>query len=81
KGHLKITCWIEGDLRCFSIEDNGCGISDEKLKEIQSKKSNSIGITNVDSRIKLVYGNEYGIEIESVIGEGTRISIVLPLYS
>lgn len=81
KGFLKVTCWIEDYFRYFSIEDNGCGITSERLKEIQSKNSNSIGISNVDSRIKLVYGNEYGVEIKSAIGEGTQIFIRLPLLT
>lgn len=80
-GQLVITGWIEAGLRCFTIQDNGCGISAERMAEIQSESSNSIGINNVDSRIKLVYGHENGVKMASVLGEGTKVTIVLPLYS
>lgn len=78
-GLLKITGWIDGDLRYYSIEDNGSGIELEKLTEINTNNSASIGINNVNNRIKLVYGNDYGVHIESVLGLGTKIIICLPL--
>lgn len=65
------------------VKDNGCGISAEKLKELQEslqnikneEAGNSIGIENVNSRIKLYYGNEYGMKIESIAGEGTTVTL------
>ncbi|MCR4579675.1 MAG: sensor histidine kinase [Treponema sp.] len=65
------------------VKDNGCGIEEEKLAQLQEKldsgkndeHSMSIGIENVNSRIKLFYGNEYGMKIESKVGEGTSVTL------
>lgn len=78
-GILKIICWIDGNIRYYCVEDNGCGIAIDKLNEINSENSASIGINNVHNRIKLVYGDDYGVSIESAQGKGTKILIRLPL--
>lgn len=68
----------------IEIYDNGIGIDNEKLDEVIEKKENKnhhftgIGINNVDSRIKLIYGNYYGISIKSKLNSGTTITIVIP---
>ncbi len=76
---------FEEDKVKIEIKDNGIGISDDKIKKILSgdnsldKKSfNNIGIKNVNDRIKLTFGNEYGIKIASVLNEYTSIIIVIP---
>lgn len=73
------------------VEDNGVGISKDKLLELQNiikekpsfgismKKEISIGIKNVASRIKTFYGEKYGLTIESREGEGTAFSMRLPI--
>ncbi len=69
----------------FDIKDNGVGIKKDRLVELNNKsykKSNgfsSIGIDNVDDRLKLLYGNNYGISIKGVEGEGTIVTITLPV--
>ena len=68
----------------IEIYDNGIGIDSEKLDEVIEKKEHrnhhfsAIGINNVDSRIKLIYGNNYGINIKSKLNSGTTITIVIP---
>lgn len=70
----------------IEIYDNGIGIDEEKLGEVREKKENKnhhfsgIGINNVDSRIKLIYGNDYGISIKSKLNNGTTIIIIIPKY-
>jgi len=67
----------------ISVKDNGCGISEEKLREIRQKLenknpeqySNSIGMINVNTRIKLFYGEKSGVSIESCLGQGTTVFI------
>lgn len=68
----------QGDDIEFCVEDNGRGIAPERLKEVLAETSSNIGIKNVDKRIKLLYGNRYGIEIESVPELGTRVKLVIP---
>ncbi|WP_322020571.1 sensor histidine kinase [Clostridium butyricum] len=67
------------------VEDNGVGIDEEKIltlnKALHTKQntSKSIGMRNVNQRIKIYYGKEYGVYIESVLKVGTRVIITLPL--
>lgn len=70
----------------FNIYDNGKGIPKEKIGLILSGKYRekgdahfSIGIQNVNKRLKIKYGDNYGIEMESELGEGTNIHIKLPI--
>jgi two-component system sensor histidine kinase YesM len=68
---------IEGE-RHFAVEDNGRGISRDKLREIAAGGQASIGIQNVNKRIKLIYGDGYGVRIDSREGQGTTAIIILP---
>lgn len=74
----------------ITIQDDGAGIPENKLKEINKMlkiseewqldgKEKSIGLQNVNSRIKLAYGEEYGLEIESLYEVGTIVRITIPL--
>ncbi|MNJ57674.1 Sensor histidine kinase YpdA [compost metagenome] len=76
-GWLRIQCKEEGDYSIFSVEDNGCGISEEQLRAISSGECN-VGLMNVNERIKAYYGDEFGLRLESTVGRGTRIVITLP---
>jgi len=72
-----------GDQIIFEVEDNGQGMSAEQLgkllySNIEDNANQGIGIRNVNERIKLYFGHEYGIQIRSEIEEGTCITIVIP---
>ena len=66
---------------------NESGIDEEKLEELNNNlkeknddiDSTHIGIVNVNSRIKLFYGKEYGLSIKSDFGEGTIVTITIPV--
>ncbi|MFJ7975140.1 sensor histidine kinase [Peribacillus sp. NPDC096379] len=67
------------------IEDNGKGISQDKLLAIHTKllagtttSEGSIGLSNVHQRIRLKYGQDYGIQISSIEGEGTIVEVRIP---
>ena len=68
----------------LEVVDNGVGMTEEQIKEIinddDTKYSglNSIGIANVDKRIKMYFGTTYGITINSELDKGTTVSIALP---
>ncbi len=74
----------EGQLKII-VEDNGCGISDERIHEIlqekQSGNAGHIGIHNIRERIHMYFGNEYDIEILSQPELFTRFEMVLPLIT
>lgn len=76
---LRITGWQENDHLFFTVRDNGQGMSTERIAEIMSgDQSASVGISNVHRRLKLMYGEQYGIEVQSTLGMGTTILIRLP---
>ena len=67
------------------VSDNGRGMTDEELHglltslEGEASPDESIGLINVNQRIRLFYGNDYGLHIASKPGKGTQIEILLPL--
>jgi len=61
----------------FLIKDNGNGMPKEMMHQLFSRDSNGVGIKNVDERLKLSYGEEYGLKIFSSTGEGTEILITI----
>ncbi|MNO48204.1 Sensor histidine kinase YpdA [compost metagenome] len=75
---------VEGDI-LFTISDNGCGIEQERLNELLQQEMsnkqtmNSIGIGNVSRRLKLHFGQKYGVSMDSRLGEGTTIRILIPM--
>jgi len=79
-GIIAVKGWIDGDRVMFSVEDNGTGISRERIDGIKSGKVRSTGMANVEKRIKLLYGAHYGIDIYSTEGQGTRIVIQMGTY-
>ena len=88
KGTLEISINQVDETLVIKIEDDGIGMSPEKVEEINryinentssDQKKQSIGIRNVNQRIKLACGNEYGILIESTLERGSCFTINLPL--
>lgn len=68
------------------IQDNGIGIKEEKLKMIldnldseESKGGKMIGIRNIYQRLKLYYGADFDLSIESIEGQGTTIKLLIPM--
>ena len=81
----------EGYNIVLSVEDDGLGIPPEKLKKLQEmlrddsnimvKKSRyGIGLRNTNRRIKLLYGSDYGLTIESEVEERTCVTITFPKH-
>ena len=69
----------------LSVEDNGIGMDTSAINESLSKneldfveKGNSIGLHNINARLKMLYGNTYGMYLESTLGEGTKVFMILP---
>lgn len=84
KGEIRITAAAEQDKLVFRISDNGYGIKPEDLKDLLEKEAKStsgsgVGLKNVNGRIKLRYGDEYGVTIESELDVGTAVIIRIPL--
>lgn len=70
----------------FTITDNGTGISQDRLHKVmnsladpEEREGERIGLRNVHVRLKLTYGESYGLSIHSLPGEGTAISFIIPM--
>jgi two-component system, sensor histidine kinase YesM len=73
----------EKDDVIFTVEDNGCGMSEEKLELLNLTLNNDkikedSGLKNVQKRVKLYYGEKYGITIESIFNKGTKVTLLVP---
>lgn len=83
-GKIQVFIKEQGENLKIEIYDNGVGIEKEKLEKVIERKEqknehfSGIGINNVDSRIKLLYGNDFGIKIKSKVNQGTTVTILLP---
>ncbi|MEV8393100.1 MULTISPECIES: sensor histidine kinase [unclassified Streptomyces] len=65
------------------IEDDGVGMEPDRLRRIlrgEGGASTGIGLLNVDERLRQVYGDEYGLVIETGVGAGTKITVRIPKY-
>lgn len=78
KGILKVSSHIKGTDIEFTIEDNGIGIDKDVISEILQKDTTGYGLKNINERIKLYFGNEYGLFIESELGKGTIVKFKIP---
>jgi len=82
---LKVTvkAEIKGDRLVVEVEDNGVGISEERLQEIirmldEQDEGNRIGLSNVHHRLQMVYGESSGLVIESEERVGTTVRFSIP---
>ena len=75
KGHIRITGKKENEDLVFEILDDGVGFreGDEGPKNGEADGLNGYGVSNVDERLKLEYGEDYGVTVTSCPGEGTRV--------
>ncbi len=84
-GRIVISGRKEEDFLILQIEDNGIGMRKERLDQVKEGMNQKIptekdiyGLYNVNERIRLNFGEKYGLSIESTYGEGTVVSIILP---
>lgn len=84
-GMIEIRVNREDDKLIIEIEDNGMGMSEETIQKLlggeinPEAKGSGVGVYNVDQRIKLYYGDDYGLSIDSEVFEGTTITLTLPI--
>lgn len=84
-GHINVRAYEEQGQLIMEVEDNGCGMSEERIEEIRSGKNrgktlgSGIGMGNVHERIKIYFGESYGVNMYSEPDEGTLIRINMPL--
>lgn len=83
-GEITINVYEKENVIHIDVTDNGPGMSAEKVEYIMnnqvvsSKRGSGIGVRNVNERIKLIYGKEYGVSVVSELDEGTTATIMIP---
>jgi two-component system sensor histidine kinase YesM len=91
--YIRIDAGEDDDIFWLSVEDNGAGIKEERLAEVREKLGanrladneegssqgiGGIGIVNVHRRIQMVFGEQYGLKIESEVDQGTKLLMIMP---
>jgi two-component system, sensor histidine kinase YesM len=79
-GKLVISGLVKDKSILFIIEDNGPGMDEEILDNIFSIDTGGYGLKNIQDRLKVFFGAEFGIKISSIIGKGTSVTIKIPQY-
>ena len=83
-GEIRVEGRKEGEQILLSVTDNGIGMSEEEASLVLTdssrihKRGSGVGLVNVNRRIQIYFGNEYGLSIESELDEGTRVLIRIP---
>jgi len=82
-GHVSITASDDGAAAEIVIEDDGVGSDPELMAKILAgdQDGDSLGLGNVDARLRQVYGDEYGLVVETAPGAGTRVSFRVPKFA
>ncbi|MCD9199629.1 sensor histidine kinase [Aeromicrobium wangtongii] len=82
-GTISVTALDAGNECLITIEDDGAGVDPEVVRAALSggSASASVGLANVDERMRTVYGNQYGIVVETAPGHGTKVSLRVPKFS
>lgn len=85
-GTLEVSSILAGKDLLIKVRDNGVGINEEQLQHLQNRLAEPsqtmleehIGLKNVHDQIRYYFGEPYGIEIASIVGEGTTVTIRIP---
>lgn len=87
-GEILVQAGVRDGFLVYTVQDNGLGMTEEQVEglltehvHISSGRGSGIGVKNVNERIRLYFGEEYGLAIWSEPDEGTKITIRLPVIS
>lgn len=94
-GSVSVDIATDGNRLLIEVKDDGVGMSEDVLDEIRARlvfpnasgnredkhRSGGIALANVNDRIKLLFGEQYGVRVSSIRGVGTRVDIELPVRS
>ena len=90
RGHISVTGGEEENRLILCVRDNGIGMTAERLahvramicgEQVDASDPSGFGLFNVNQRMQLNYGPSYGLEIDSIYGEGTTVKVVIPKQS
>lgn len=79
---IKIHAYTKDDLLFVTVEDNGPGMEQQWVEKLMNgevkTKGSGLGLKNIEDRIKLLYGEAYGLMVESELNIGTKVTLMLP---
>lgn len=79
KGKINLRGYSDGNDMVFNIEDNGPGMPEGLENAILKEGSKGYGLKNVHERIQIFFGAQYGVSIKSTLGEGTIVTVRMPI--
>ena len=88
QGHITVSAERCADVLIFKVKDNGIGMDKQRLAEVcamlkedgnTKKENDGFGLFNVNQRIQLHYGTEYGLKVQSTYGEETEVWVRIPV--
>ena len=82
-GHVTLSATDHGTEAEITIDDDGVGAEPESIRKVLDGQSraDSVGLGNVDARLRQVYGDEFGLVVDTAPGAGMRVSFRVPKYS
>jgi two-component system LytT family sensor kinase len=82
QGRVTIVAVDHGSEALISVEDDGLGIEPDAVRRTLSghPEGDSVGLGNVDERLRQVYGDDFGLVVETAPGAGTKVSLRIPKY-
>jgi two-component system LytT family sensor kinase len=82
RARLQIIAEDGGHEAVVIVEDDGAGVDPQQLEDLLAgrRSSDSVGLRNVDERLRATFGTEHGLTIETGIGAGTKVTMRLPKY-
>ena len=81
EGHIDVCVVQDGEDILFSVEDDGVGMSREQAEAIlrqDAQDRTGIGMKNVNDRLQIYFGRQYGLRVSSELDIGTRVEIRMP---
>lgn len=83
-GEIHVRAYVQSETLIVTVHDSGAGLSSERLYEVRAALENGdsqqhIGLCNINRRIRLTFGEQYGLTIESSNSAGTTVTLLLPV--
>jgi two-component system, LytTR family, sensor kinase len=82
-GHVSITASDEGAEAVITVEDDGVGSDPQAIRAVLDSHTDgdNVGLGNVDARLRQVYGDDFGLVVETAPGAGTKVTFRVPKYA
>ncbi len=79
-GRVTITATDDGSCALITVEDDGVGIDPELARDVLAGRAGGehVGLRNVDTRLRQVYGDDFGLVAETNVGAGTLVTMRVP---